>query len=438
MEVIKNQIDDLNIEVTINLKGEDYAEQEKKRLAAYRRNADFKGFRKGMVPAQLVKKIYGDQALYEAINTILSEQLDKFIKDNDLHILGEPIPSESQKENEWVDGADFEFKFDLGLSPDINIELSKDDKIPYYKITVTEDAKSKMKENILHQYGQLEEGEAAGEEDYVVVDFKQGEKVVEGAYVSVSKVAGVAKDKFVGAKVDDTFEVDVNEAFTNETDRASMLKMKKEELAELEPIWVATVVNVKTFVPATESQETYDKIFGKDVVKTPEEFDAKIAERLENEYKQEADYRVSQDLRKYLVDKAGVQVPEAFLKRWLYESNKEKFTKEQVDNEFDSFLGDFRWQLVRGYLMKKLGLKIEDKDMLDAAKAYASYQYAMYGMGNVPEQFITDAAMNMLKDERQIRNIEESVENEKVVAAVKEAVTLQNKKISEAKFRELK
>lgn len=438
MEVIKNQIDDLNIEVTINLKGEDYAEQEKKRLAAYRRNADFKGFRKGMVPAQLVKKIYGDQALYEAINTIISEQLDKFIKDNDLHILGEPIPSESQKENEWVDGADFEFKFDLGLSPDINIELSKDDKIPYYKITVTEDAKSKMKENILHQYGQLEEGEAAGEEDYVVVDFKQGEKVVEGAYVSVSKVAGVARDKFVGAKVDDTFEVDVNEAFTNETDRASMLKMKKEELAELEPIWVATVVNVKTFVPATESQETYDKIFGKDVVKTPEEFDAKIAERLENEYKQEADYRVSQDLRKYLVDKAGVQVPEAFLKRWLYESNKEKFTKEQVDNEFDSFLGDFRWQLVRGYLMKKLGLKIEDKDMLDAAKAYASYQYAMYGMGNVPEQFITDAAMNMLKDERQIRNIEESVENEKVIAAVKEAVTLQNKKISEAKFRELK
>ena len=438
MEVIKNQIDDLNVEVTINLKGEDYAEQEKKRLSAYRRNADFKGFRKGMVPPQLVKKIYGDQALYEAINSILSEQLDKFIKDNDLHILGEPIPSESQKENEWTSGADFEFKFDIGLSPDINIELSKDDKIPYYKITVTEEAKSKMKENILHQYGQLEEGSAAGEDDYVVVDFKQGEKVVEGAYVSVSKVAGAAKDKFLGAKVDDSFEVDVTDAFTNETDRASMLKMKKEELAGMEPVWEATVVNVKTFVPATEGQETYDKIFGKDVVKTPEEFDAKIAERLENEYKQEADYRLSKDLRQYLVDKAGVRVPEDFLKRWLYESNKEKYSKEEVEREFDSFLGDFRWQLVRGYLMKKLGLKIEDKDMLDAAKAYASYQYAMYGMGNVPEQFINDAAMNILKDERQIRNIEESVENEKVVAAVKEAVTLQNKKISETKFRELK
>ncbi len=438
MEIVKNQIDDLNIELTIALKGEDYAEQEKKRLAAYRRNADFKGFRKGMAPVQLVKRIYGDQALYETINGIVSEQLDKFIKDNDLNILGEPLASESQKENTWTDGSDFEFKFDLGLSPKIDLELSKDDKVPCYKITVTEDAKAQMKENLLRQYGQLEEGEAAGEDDYVVVDFVQGETKAEGVYVLVNKVEGPAKDKFLGAKVDDTFEVNVNEAFTNETDRASMLKMKKEDLAKLEPVWNVTVVNVKTFVPASENQDTYDKIFGKDAVKTTEEFDAKVAERLESSYKQESDYRLSQDLRKYLVDKAGVQVPEEFLKRWLFETNKEKYSKEEIDKEFEGFLGDFRWQLVRGYLMRKLELKIEDKDMLEAAKAYASYQYAMYGMGIVPEQFITDAAMNILKDERQIRNIEESVENEKVVAAVKDLITLQSKKISEAKFRELK
>ena len=216
MEVTKNQIDDLNIELTIALKAEDYAEQEKKRLSAYRRNADFKGFRKGMVPASLVKKVYGDQALYEAINGVVSEQLDKFIKDNNLHILGEPIASESQKELEWKDGNDFEFKFDLGLSPEINIDVDK--------------AKAAMKDSILRQYGQLEEGEAAGEEDYVVVDFKQGEKAVEGVYVAVSKVEGDAKKNFLGAKVDAQFDVNVNEAFTNETDRASMLKMKKEAL----------------------------------------------------------------------------------------------------------------------------------------------------------------------------------------------------------------
>lgn len=391
-----------------------------------------------MVPPTLVKKIYGEQALYEAINGVVSEQLDKFIKDNDLHILGEPIASESQKEQEWKDGNDFEFKFDLGLSPAIDIDVTKEDKIPHYKIEVTDKAKAAMKDSILRQYGQLEEGEAAGEEDYVVVDFKQGEKTVEGVYVAVDKVEGDARKNFLGAKVDAKFDINVNEAFTNETDRASMLKMKKEELAALDPVWNVTVVNVKTFVPATESQETYDKVFGKDAVKTAEEFDAKIAERLEANYKQEADYRLSQDLRKYLVDKAAVNVPEAFLKRWLYENNKEKFTKEQIEKEFDAFLGDFRWQLVRGSLMKKFDLKVEDKDMLEAAKAFAAYQYAMYGMGNVPEELLTDAAAQLLKDERQIRNIEENVENEKVIAAVKEKVTLQNKKISEEKFRALK
>lgn len=438
MEVTKNQIDDLNIELTIALKAEDYAGQEKKRLSAYRRNADFKGFRKGMVPATLVKKIYGEQALYEAINGVISEQLDKFIKDNSLHILGEPIASESQKEQEWKDGNDFEFKFDLGLSPEINIDVDKNDELPYYKIEVTDKAKAAMKDSILRQYGQLEEGEAAGEEDYVVVDFKQGEKTVEGVYVAVSKVEGDARKNFLGAKVDDKFDVNVNKAFSNETDRSSMLKMKKEELAALDPVWNVTIVNVKTFVPATECQETYDKVFGKDAVKTTEEFDAKIAGRLESNYKQEADYRLSQDLRKYLVDKAKVNVPEAFLKRWLYENNKEKFSKEDIEKEFDGFLGDFRWQLVRGSLMKKFELKVEDKDMLEAAKAYAAYQYAMYGMGNVPEELLTDAAAQMLKDERQMRNIEENVENEKVIAAVKEKITLQNKKISEEKFRELK
>ncbi|MCR5133584.1 MAG: trigger factor, partial [Bacteroidales bacterium] len=167
-------------------------------------------------------------------------------------------------------------------------------------------------------------------------------------------------------------------------------------------------------------------------------FDAKIAERLEANYRQETDYRLSQDIRKYLVGKADVKVPEAFLKRWLYENNKEKFSKEDVDKEFDAFLEDFRWQLVRGYLMKKFDLKIEDKDMVEAAKAYAAYQYAMYGMGNVPEQILTDAAMEMLKDERQIRNLEENVENEKVLAAVKEKMSFTNKKITEEKFRELK
>ena len=437
MNVTKNQIDDLNIELTIAISAEDYAEKEKKRLSAYRKNADFKGFRKGMVPASIVKKLYGDQALYEAINSVIGEQLDKFIKDNNLNILGEPLPSESQKENEWKSGNDFEFKFDLGLSPAIDIELGKDDKLTRHKIEVSPKAVADTKAEMLRQYGSLQEGEAAGEEDYVIADFRQGDKASEGAYVAVSKVEGDAKAKFVGAKSGDTFDVNVNEAFVNETDRSSMLKVSKDELAALDPVWNVTVVNVKTFVPAEENQETYDKIFGEGVVKTAEEFEAKVAERIQNSYNQEADYKLSQDIQAYLVKKADVKLPEAFLKRWLYENNKEKFTMEQVEKDFDAFLKDFRWQLVRESLMKKFDLKIDDKDMLDAAKGFAAYQYAMYGMPNVPEQLLSEAAVELLKDERRHRNLVESVESEKVISAVKEVITISNRKITEEKFRAL-
>ena len=437
MNVTKNQIDDLNIELTIAISAEDYAEKEKKRLSAYRKNADFKGFRKGMVPASIVKKLYGDQALYEAINSVIGEQLDKFIKDNNLNILGEPLPSESQKENEWKSGNDFEFKFDLGLSPAIDIELGKDDKLTRHKIEVSPKAVADTKAEMLRQYGSLQEGEAAGEEDYVIADFRQGDKASEGAYVAVSKVEGDAKAKFVGAKSGDTFDVNVNEAFVNETDRSSMLKVSKDELAALDPVWNVTVVNVKTFVPAEENQETYDKIVGEGVVKTAEEFEAKVTERIQNSYNQESDYKLSQDIQAYLVKKADVKLPEAFLKRWLYENNKEKFTMEQVEKDFDAFLKDFRWQLVRESLMKKFDLKIDDKDMLDAAKGFAAYQYAMYGMPNVPEQLLSEAAVELLKDERRHRNLVESVESEKVISAVKEVITISNRKITEEKFRAL-
>lgn len=437
MNVTKNQIDDLNIELTIAISAEDYAEKEKKRLSAYRKNADFKGFRKGMVPASIVKKLYGDQALYEAINSVIGEQLDKFIKDNNLNILGEPLPSESQKENEWKSGNDFEFKFDLGLSPAIDIELGKDDKLTRHKIEVSPKAVADTKAEMLRQYGSLQEGEAAGEEDYVIADFRQGDKASEGAYVAVSKVEGDAKAKFVGAKSGDTFDVNVNEAFVNETDRSSMLKVSKDELAALDPVWNVTVVNVKTFVPAEENQETYDKIFGEGVVKTAEEFEAKVTERIQNSYNQESDYKLSQDIQAYLVKKADVKLPEAFLKRWLYENNKEKFTMEQVEKDFDAFLKDFRWQLVRESLMNKFDLKIDDKDMLDAAKGFAAYQYAMYGMPNVPEQLLSEAAVELLKDERRHRNLVESVESEKVISAVKEVITISNRKITEEKFRAL-
>ena len=435
MNISQNRIDDLNLELTLTITKEDYAESLKKKLADFRKKAEIKGFRKGMVPMSLVEKMYGQNALVDAVNDVISEGLNNYIKENNLRVLGEPLPSEEHIQNEWVNGSEFTFKFDLAQNPEISFDLSKDDEVEYYTITVTEAAKNEMKNNLLKQYGSLEEGEAAKADDFIIVDFEQGDMMVEGTYVALRSVAEAARASFVGVKAGDVLDVNVNEAFENETDRASMLKVNKDELATLDPMFKMTVKNVKTFVNAPLVEETFEKIFG---VKTEAEFDAKVEERIRAEYAQEADFRFSKDAKTFLLEKANVTVAEKFLKRWIYVINDGKFTMEDIEKDWDLFIVDYKWQMVRGYLMEKYGVKVEEADLLASAKGFAAYQFAMYGMNNVPEEQLEAFAKNILSQEEQGRRILDQVENEKTFAAVREVVTLKKKKISVEKFRELK
>ena len=434
MNIEQNSIDDLNLELSLTVTKEDYAENKKKRLNEYRKKAEFKGFRKGMVPMSLVEKMYGGNALVDSVNDIIAEALNNFIKENNLKVLGEPLPSEDTPHNVWEDGNDFNFKFDLAQNPEVSFELSSADEVPYYTINVTEAAKKEMKENILKQYGSLEEGKKAKADDFLIVDFEQGDLKVEGTYVALRSIAEAAKASFVGVKAGDVVEVNVNEAFENETDRAAMLKVSKDELAGLDPMFKMTVKNVKTFVNAPLTEETFEKAFG---VKTEAEFDAKIEERIRAEYAQEADFRFNKDARNFLVEKANVTVAENFLKRWIYVINDGKFTMEDIEKEWDLFIVDYKWQMVRSYLMEKYNVKVEEADLLASAKGFAAYQFAMYGMNNVPEEQLEAFAKNILSQEEQGRRILDQVENEKTVAAVREVVTLKKKKISVEKFREL-
>ena len=231
MKIEQNRIDDLNLELSLTVTKEDYAENKKKRLNEYRKKAEFKGFRKGMVPMSLVEKMYGGNALVDSVNDVIAEALNNFIKENNLKVLGEPLPSEDTPHNVWEDGNDFNFKFDLAQNPEVSFELSSADEVPYYTITVTEAAKKEMKENILKQYGSLEEGKKAKADDFLIVDFEQGDLKVEGTYVAIRSIAEAVKASFVGVKAGDVLDVNVNQAFENETDLAAMLKVSKDELA---------------------------------------------------------------------------------------------------------------------------------------------------------------------------------------------------------------
>ena len=328
MNVTKNQIDDLNLELVLNVAAEDYAPIKKKKLNERRKTAEFKGFRKGMVPMSLVERVYGPNALVDAVNEIISEQLDKFIRENSLNIVGEPITGKNQKEVDWEDGKDFEFVFDLALNPEVKVEVTKDDEVNEYNITVTEKAKKEMKDN-LRKYDESK------------------------------------KDK------------------------------------------------------------------------TDDELEEEVVNYLKNNYKQESAYRLSKDIRDYLVQKANLTLPEEFLKRWLTLMNKDKVDEETIEKEFPAFLQDYRWQLVRGHLMDSLGLKIDQKDIQEAAESYVRYQYAMYGMGGVPDEIVKENAKNVLADEKQFNRVIEQVEDNKVLDAVKGIIKITPKRISVDKFRAL-
>ena len=299
MKVSKKKADELNYQLTIEIAAEDYAEPLRKRLNDYRRKADVKGFRRGMAPMSLIQRMYGDQCLYESVNGMVSEALDNFITKEKIRVVGEPMPSEDQPQLSWKAGENFTFKFDIAQTPELKFEVNKEDKVVYYDINITAAEKKQGREQLLQQYGSLQEGKKAGENDYIIADIANEGHKAEGVYVSVSHVAEEARGAFIGKKAGDKFDLDVNAAFPNETDRAAMLKVDKNKLAELNPMFTFTVVNVKTYVAAEENQETYDKIFGEGVVTTPEQFEEKVTERIKASHEQDANYRFGADVRKY-------------------------------------------------------------------------------------------------------------------------------------------
>ena len=438
MKLTKNNIDELNIEVALTVEPSDYAENRKKKLSDIRRRAEIKGFRKGMVPASLIEKMYGASALVDAVNEVISHELTSFIKDEKLSVIGEPLPADNQPEKDWTNGNTFNFTFEIACNPEVKLEFGKEDKITSYEIKVSDEAKKEMKENLLKQYGSLEDGDEAKADDFIIADLEQGENRIESTYIALRNVSEACKSQFLGVKAGDSFEVNVNEAFENEADRAALIKVKKEELEGIDPVYKLTVKTVKTFTSAPLTTETYDKIFGEGVVADEAGFDAKIEERLVAEYANETEYRLSRDIREYLVKKADLKLPETFMKKWLKVANEGKFTAEQIDKEFNAFAEDYRWSLVRDFLLKKYGVKIEQEDILASARGFAAYQFAMYGMPNVPAEQLDNYAKSILADENQSRRIVEQVESEKAIAAVKPELKINKKSVSVEQFRELK
>ena len=430
--------------VKVEIAKNDYAEKVEKALRNYRQKATIPGFRKGMVPLAMVKKMVGKSILVDEINNLVSEALYNYIKENNLNVLGEPLPSETHEQIDFDKQEDFTFSFDVALAPVIEVSLTKKDKVNYYNITIDDDMVNKQKEAFCNRFGVQEPVETAGEKDIVKGNFveldennapKEGGISVESLLTPAYLKDEAEKAKFAGVKSGD--KVVFNPAAAcggNDTELAAMLHIDKAQAAEVKSNFEVTVTTILGFKPAEMGQELYDNAFGKDAVKTEEEFEAKIREMLAAQFQPESDYKFSLDARAALEKKVGeIELPDEMLKRWLVVSGENR-TKESVEEEYPKMVPDLKWQLIKEAIVKKYEVKVDDADMLEMAKKITRSQFAQYGMMNVPADLLEQYASDMLKDKKMVSGIAERATEEKITSVIKEHVTLNEKEITVEKF----
>lgn len=448
MNIKKENVDELNAVLSINLEKSDYESRVGEVLKDYKKKARIDGFRPGKVPFGIINKMYRTPVLVEEVNKLVSESISKYLVEEKLNILGEPIPHEGEtKKIDWENDSDFEFKFDLGLAPEFEMKITAKDKIPYYTIKVDKAIIDKYVDSYTQQFGENISVDKVEEKDILkadIVQLDEQDKPVEGG-ISVEDASlsiEVVKDKdikktILAAKKGDVLAIDLKKAYPSDVELAALLKVEKEALAGIENKFNVSIKDISRFVNATVNQELFDKAFGDGEVKTEKEFRDKIAEQAKTNLVQDSNYRLQVDIKESLLKKFKSKLPNEFLKRWLLLINQGKFTMEQIEKEFESFEDDLKWQLVKDRVMKDNDLKISDEDMQQGAINLARMQFAQYGMGNVPDEHLIEFAKRMLEKEEDRNNIQRQVIESKVVETVKSIVKLEEKEISSEKFNKL-
>jgi len=448
MNVSLKNIDAVSGIVKLEIVKADYAEQVEKSLRNFRQKANVPGFRKGMVPMGMVKKMYGKHVLVEEVNKLVSENLFSYIRENKLNILGEPMPNESeQKPINFDTQEDFEFCFDVALAPEINITLSKGDKLPYYEVAIDDEMLNQQIDAYTANFGTYDKAEEVEEKDMVkgtVAELengspKEGGIVVEDAVLMPAYMKDEAeKAKFVGAKVNSVVVFNPNKAYEGaEVEISSFLKVDKEAVAGITGDFSFEITEITRHQKADMNQELFDKVFGEGVVTSEEEFKNKIKEALTDQFTPQSDYKFLLDAREVLVQKAGeMKFADDMLKRWLVATN-ENTTAEKIEEDFPKMIEDLKYQLIKENLVKSNNLKVEDADIEAFAKRVAQAQFAQYGMLSVPEDVLANYAKDMLKNKQTLQNIIDRAVEEKLAAWLKEQVELDVKVVSTEEFGKL-
>ena len=432
--------------LTLNIEKADYEANVKKGLQNAQKKVQMPGFRPGHVPAGMVKKMYGTQIKAEEVQKLISEKLYAYIQENNFDVLGEPIAHDDQVDIEKDDN--FVLHFDLGLSPEMNIELSSNDTVDYYDINVTAEMVDAQVKRMAQQAGHPENVQSYEERDIlrgILAQLDENGQPVEGGIVieSASLMPTYFKNDeqkalFNGAKVNDILVINPSKAYEgNDAEVASLLKVKKEEVAQYTGNFSFQVNEISRFVPAEINQEFFNAVFGEGEVEGEEAFRAKVQEGIQAQHVLDSDYKFLLDLRAYCEAKVGeVEFPTEVLKKVMLNNNKEK-GEAYVEEHFAASINELKWHLIKEKLVKANDIKLEQTDVKAAAVEAARMQFAQYGMNNVPAEYLENYAEEMLKNKQQAQQlIERSIET-KLVAALKNVLNLNHKAVSAEEFAKL-
>ena len=450
MKISFENPDKVNGKLTLIVEEEDYKEKVEKKLKEYRQKARVSGFRPGHVPMGLIKRQYGTAIKLDEVNKLLGEGINKYIQENKIAMLGEPLPASDQKPQDLEAAGPYEFSFDIAVAPEFNVSLSKEDKLTYYDIEVNDDIVNGHIEMLANQNGHYEKAEEYDEEkrDRLIGDLRQldaeGNTLEGGITVAdaqiMPKYIKVEEQKalFDNARLGDIISFNPRKAYPDsDAEVAGLLKMKKEDVAGLDSDFSFQVTEISRYESAPIDQTLFDKVFGEGVVTSEQEFREKIAAGVKPQFVSEADFKFLQDVRKYVEEKVGeLTFPVELLKRIMKNNNKdmdEKFLEEH----FEDSLRDLKWHLIKNQLVGLADVHVDDAAVKATAVAMARAQFAQYGMDNLPQEYLENYAEDLLKKKEYFDRIVDSTVERALTQALKNIVSLDVKKVTLEEFQQI-
>lgn len=427
MNISRENIDELNAIVKVDIEKEDYQNKVDKILKDYRRTANIPGFRKGHVPMGLIKKQYGRAVLVDEVNKLLQENLNKYLTEEKLDVLGNPLPKD-QKGFSW-DKENYTFEFELGLAPEFKVDLNTKKPITSYKIVADEKIVNDQIEHIRKQYGKIKSKEEAGEKDMLSGVFtNEDENISNGTTFSIEDLKGKRnQNKFIGAKVDDTITLKTKNLFENENILARHLDINSDNAKDLDIEVNFKVTEVNEQELAELNNELFDKIFGKDQVKDEKEFREKLAKDAEKQFEQQSNQQLMNDVTDALIEQTKFELPSEFLQKWIQFNGEEELSKEEAEKEYEQSEKGLRFQLIENQLMKDNNITVELKDVMSLAKDRIKMQMAQFGQLNPSDEELENIAKRVLSDEKEARNMSDQVKNQKLLELYKEKANLKEK-----------